>query len=543
MSPYERTNLSFGVEIEFMFYYLVTKPDDESRGSGGESKSGESQASQDSHSSDHSMDSNPDFVELNEKEIRENIPKPMVSLWCDHKLLHPFYGVEPWACGRVKEVLKSVPGMVILPKNDDDKTPEPWRDPKNRSLFFDQGVYIDEGQGWLVTVDSSLEDSKIAVPSHPGSYDWKWVGIEVVSPAMYDTERAYTHIREVIDALTKPKQFLLRINMMTGFHVHVGQGKKRHHKSVLNRAAALAWAADGIMSYAHPPERGFNRYSPSIREGSLLAEELLKKTPSIGYNPIRIPQEYSAKAQSNCLPTPLKREFDSTAYSRFPSLRLKELTPGALARYMESGLDDGISKSDLAVLKQNREQSHLIRGVGYLMAGEKYQDTAHLLKCSWAPNQNLRKNYNFRYYQSANSYLPENERTRGVEFPDEGGASPENTTVEFREAAGSLNASWIITWASVCVGFFRTAKYATDEHFWALIHKLNRGEQNPGAYDMIDFLMDMGMPGPTRFLEMSLRGSRRGPNAFDRGTPRATDFWYPCKPVYYYNPEREKKKR
>ncbi|KAK4229064.1 hypothetical protein QBC38DRAFT_473623 [Podospora fimiseda] len=542
-SPYEGSNLTFGVELEFLVYYLVApQPGSDDGGASGDSQG--SNASSQSHSSDYSLDGNTELIDLNEKEINDSVPDP-------HDLrpgaLDPSYRAEPWAATKITDLLlNAVPGIsIVTPRGQEPREVRTNWDPANPADSpASKGIYLDGNQAWSITTDGSVEDSKTVVPSHPGGFLWKQMGLELVSPAMRDTEEAYIHIREVVKALTTPKQLAIRINHTAGFHVHVGNGAGRFPRSAINRAAALTWAADGLMSYAHPPERGWNQHVPSVREASFLAQQLLNPIPEIGFNPIRIPRELSPPEQYICLPKSLDREYKARAYNRFPALRQKKMNKGALTRWTESGLKqtwDNLNPPPY--LKQEREQSELLRGVSYLMASPTDKDAARLLKCIWRENGPSRTNYNFRFYLSKKAMEPlANFSSEENTFPDDEFDLPDRTTIEFREATASLNPHWIMVWASICVGFFRTAKYATNKHFWTLIHRLNSAEQRPGSYDMVDFLGDMGMPGAARFIEIKLRGLKKvGFNAFSRpvGNPRATAFWYPCRPLYHVKKEEE----
>ncbi|RYC55119.1 hypothetical protein CHU98_g11091, partial [Xylaria longipes] len=71
-------------------------------------------------------------------------------------------------------------------------------------------------------------------------------------------------------------------------------------------------------------------------------------------------------------------------------------------------------------------------------------------------------------------------------------------TIEFREAAGSLDPDWIITWANICVGILRFCRDASVIDFITVLERVVREEErqrtandDEGMYDVCDLLEDM----------------------------------------------------
>jgi len=67
--------------------------------------------------------------------------------------------------------------------------------------------------------------------------------------------------------------------------------------------------------------------------------------------------------------------------------------------------------------------------------------------------------YNYSDYQRAEEELPLGK-----------------ATVEYREAAGTLNPAWAVTWAQICVGIFRFACGAPRKLFREVLVRLARAE-------------------------------------------------------------------
>ncbi|KAI0547476.1 hypothetical protein F4679DRAFT_365411 [Xylaria curta] len=123
---------------------------------------------------------------------------------------------------------------------------------------------------WDVTSDISVKDgnqeSELS-QGKPGKY--RWLGLELRSPACWDEPRAYDEICFVVN-LMKLK-YRVRLNTTTGFHVHVANGPRFFDAKTLKRAGAFFFAADPMLSRLHAPWRRVGIYTPSIRYVSRLA--------------------------------------------------------------------------------------------------------------------------------------------------------------------------------------------------------------------------------------------------------------------------------
>ncbi|WYZ42786.1 hypothetical protein EsH8_VI_000485 [Colletotrichum jinshuiense] len=78
-------------------------------------------------------------------------------------------------------------------------------------------------------------------------------------------------------------------------------------------------------------------------------------------------------------------------------------------------------------------------------------------------------------------------------------------TVEFREAAGTLDAEWVATWARICCRLLEWSRDAAPAEYMAVIRLLAWAQEEEGAnYDVIDFLVDLGLLTEARFCEKRL---------------------------------------
>ncbi|ROT41581.1 hypothetical protein SODALDRAFT_331330 [Sodiomyces alkalinus F11] len=83
--------------------------------------------------------------------------------------------------------------------------------------------------------------------------------------------------------------------------------------------------------------------------------------------------------------------------------------------------------------------------------------------------------------------------------------SPRRTTVEIREAAGTLRPEWMTTWARVWCGILRWCRDASEVDFLAVMRLLAWAQEEGGQYDVVDLLVDLGMPEQARACEARLR--------------------------------------
>lgn len=99
---------------------------------------------------------------------------------------------------------------------------------------------------WNVKLDMSVDE-----PRRDLGYNWS--NLEVASMAMWATDASYDYVRHVISILNNNVR--LRLNGTCGLHVHVGNGEQTFDDATIYKLAALLWAADGVLSQLHPPER------------------------------------------------------------------------------------------------------------------------------------------------------------------------------------------------------------------------------------------------------------------------------------------------
>ncbi|KAI1356747.1 hypothetical protein F5Y01DRAFT_265660 [Xylaria sp. FL0043] len=131
----------------------------------------------------------------------------------------------------------------------------------------DEPSHLDGLDNWVVTVDKTAREGLDELEGKPGEY--RWLGLELRSPACWDVPRAHDETVFVVDLIKS--RYCVRVNPSCGFHVHVGNGPRYFDAKTLKRAGAFLWAADPMLSRLHAPWRRVGEYGTSIRYRSRLA--------------------------------------------------------------------------------------------------------------------------------------------------------------------------------------------------------------------------------------------------------------------------------
>ncbi|KAK4205247.1 hypothetical protein QBC40DRAFT_135165, partial [Triangularia verruculosa] len=407
-----------------------------------------------------------------------------------------------WLYEEIGKIITTIPGAK-------------FRDGREGSISIGPGpdlfpsVYLMDGTAWEAKPDVSVNDNRVhAAPGFVAT------GVEIVSPALWDCPEAHRHVHEVITALSSVLRW--RVNPKTGFHVHVGAGARevvdfrsgrlewklnKFDFQPLQRAAALIWAADHFLSYAHPPERQLNLYALSISVASQLAlgeeglrfaipeypdesdiewHQIAERFPNLTLppRPPFNPDAPSSKLRSELHPESLLPSVRPTQIPEHAEQRFRPYMPGLFAAHDLEKFQSKLKHGGITMEK----------GIAYIMRPESRHKIARLL--SRTNNESNRLNYNFINYTD--------DDYKGFQ------------TIEFREATGTLDPTTIAAWSSVTLALFRFATVADDAHFWHVIwnlidsHKLGLlGE--PHSYDMISLMIDVGAAAEAAFFERSLR--------------------------------------
>ncbi|KAK1570286.1 uncharacterized protein LY79DRAFT_527144 [Colletotrichum navitas] len=195
-------------------------------------------------------------------------------------------------------------------------------------------------------------------------------------------------------------------------------------------------------------------------------------------------------------PPPIPRR-----YGRFPGTMRKDIRedPNFLDGYlMSSGGNVEVHGRRVPPLR-----SDVMSGVRDLLGADlTVAQVGELMRNKLFP-KNI--NYKFDAYslRSVNAQDPKRKadpREWTTDWSD-----PKSNTIEFREAAGSLDMEWIATWARICCRLLEWSRDAAPAEFLCVIRLLAWAQEEEGAqYDIIDFLIDLGLLKEARFCEERL---------------------------------------
>jgi hypothetical protein len=518
--------LSFGIELEFLFYYKSPKlKDDHDAEALTVDPEEEALLPPALVLPDHVEDKEPDFDEWEDLGSDNSGSKDG-----DKQVTQ-----RDWAADLIQQAILSVPGAKLNRKPMPAGTSQLHRD-----MYVVTSNDDEDHDGWDVKNDGSVRDDGITV------LGYRRLAFEITSPALWDRPESHTHVYLVVRELLK--RFRLRVNLSTGFHVHVGAGLgtgapdnkiestsepgpddwcttragsfdevsevpgPKHSLGLFKRAAALMWAADGFLAHSQPPERGLNEYVPPLRYWSRLAHgvqlrHFYDSKGEVKRYEQRLDASEAFEAPSDLLPD---RALPSHNFARqdpsfFPVLRPNTVDAAAQRRFETVGAAEVVHPEAHLLPKQT-----VYSGIGHIMRCRNHSGVARLFSKPSSKACYDRLNYNLK------NYLPNH---KFVHLDSSG-------TVEFREATGSLSPGWVSTWTSICLGMFRFARDGSDARFWAVIDRLARaeaaaqrpngkGREHDGGYDMISLLFDMGLFAEALFLERALRGAD------------PLRFWYP----------------
>ncbi|KAK0667196.1 hypothetical protein QBC41DRAFT_141372 [Cercophora samala] len=370
-----------------------------------------------------------------------------------------------WLQDQLEKIILTVPGARYIARDGALlQAPGPNLHPS---------VYLTPTTAWAAKADCSVTDNLVWAPEGLAAS-----GVEIISPAMWDCPAAHRHVQDVVVAMSSVLRW--RVNLRTGFHVHVGAGAtERIHPEtgklewkndkfdfeVFQRAAALIWAADRFLHCAHPAERQINHYSQSISLTSQLV----------------VGQEYLNVKVSGTMD---EAENDEVNYSVEHERKLSGRFPNPTLPPRPPPMVPAIAPPSTTKLRSTLHE----KGIAYILRAQSRHKIAKLL--SGAGNDYARLNYNFTHYEQRD--------IKGY------------NTVEFREAAGTFDPTTIAAWSGVCLSIFRFCTVAKDASYWNVVWNLIDANNaaladKPHNYDMISFMVDIGALAEATFFEKSLR--------------------------------------
>ncbi|KAI0545965.1 hypothetical protein F4679DRAFT_559423 [Xylaria curta] len=285
------------------------------------------------------------------------------------------------------------------------------------------------------------------------------VGVEVNSPVFVAGEDAFKEISTVVKAINSA--FLTTVPPVCGFHVHVGRGYKPLEFRPVQRIASLLWLAENLIDTLHPGCRHRNKHCFDMRHFSDMGAVLCSEQAGEHIDGLGEPRhaEFSMDRVDKNRKKPTNYQYNVTDSQQ--STLSRSFASEYLVQFWEpwyNELSAGVKMMD---------------GVRMIFSAQDTGEIAQLTSFA----EDRRGAYNFANLEN-----------------EQGANSPRKPTIEFRGAAGSLDADWIVVWAKICVALCGPAVVeSSDDDFFQLLYDCEQGYYAPHKYDVFDFLHDIGL--------------------------------------------------
>ncbi|KAI1215085.1 putative amidoligase enzyme-domain-containing protein [Annulohypoxylon truncatum] len=358
----------------------------------------------------------------------------------------------------------------------------------------------DSYRGWKVEADLSI---KLDEEDHDGL---EYTGLEVISPAMYAAENAFREVKAVTDWLRKA--FRAAVPPSCGLHVHVGQGPALFPLETLQKLAAVCWAGDTLLQQMHPVSRRFNDHCLGPRVKSNLAEGDKVENYHTAND------DFSVSTMKKLLSKLVASRWEAgartsvTTTTTTPSIQ-NVINLGKARRLMTKGFTRTLPRTKHAVMPSKEERDVCDRPIYSInIPDEPFElrqghdimtGTTEIFRClnlnavASLMSSTARGAYNFENYLDI--------KRNAKDGPYEAA----NKTVEFRQAAASLDGHWVATYARICVGMTRFAQDARMPDLWRLVYECHLAEKSHHIYDVLDLLLDLGLPTEAKVVQNRLQ--------------------------------------
>lgn len=337
---------------------------------------------------------------------------------------------------------------------------------------------------WNVSTDPTIQLPGGVMPQGTIYKGVTWVAVEIQSPALWtDQEESLAEVRQVCELLTN--QFWTIVPNSCGLHFHVGAGGDYLSTVNLRRLAALVFAADPILVQLHPEHRKntvwclSSRVFSAVAQGGTAASAMLRLTTHgvidredegeviAHQRKVVVAPEFHLHPTSTANANKFTRQIPHGTLTGYPYTPAGIANNGQPSEGMFSQFPPPLDMR--SSIKELTEASR--RGVieslmmSYLDDGERLA-------------------YNFDNL---------------TEIPDFAMARSRKRTLEFRQTAGSVDASHVLAFAQTYIKLCRFAIDSDHRQFWAILNRcieadpLGPGKQPSMTFDVFDLLASMGL--------------------------------------------------
>ncbi|KAI0424523.1 putative amidoligase enzyme-domain-containing protein [Xylaria sp. FL1042] len=321
----------------------------------------------------------------------------------------------------------------------------------------------DTFDAWSVVPDVSLK-----LPLHIGQAyaPLKAVGVELNSPAFDAGPAAFEEISAVVKAINAA--FRTIVPPCCGFHVHVGRGRAPLELRPVQRTVSLLWLAENLLTTLHPSCRQGNKYCQHLGFASNLVGNMEEEEVQNAYEGKETEKTEESDGGEGT-------KHAALSWDRVDKNRQK---PTYFRRMYRLGVTDTTPSRSFAEdfgLQLRDHEEWFPSKLERIAIARKVLGTSDLNEMANIVSRGVRGAYNFM------NLLAEKDKGK--------------PTIEFRQAAGSLDEDWIIVWAKICLALCGPAVVeSSDDALFQLLYDCAESEDNNAQkYNVFDLLHDIGL--------------------------------------------------
>ncbi|KAI0542610.1 hypothetical protein GGR58DRAFT_525106 [Xylaria digitata] len=316
---------------------------------------------------------------------------------------------------------------------------------------------FEPGHVWNVVPDRSVTLRNAETDAYA---PLKHVGVEVQSPTFVASQAAFWEIWTVVKAINSA--FRTAVPPVCGLYVHVGRGGVPLELRPVQRTASLLWVAETLLSTLHPACRLGNAHCLDMKHYSNLS--LGMKAEEATPAAIGLKERQHAAYSGDRVD---KRRKRPTGYRYTPPANLTANFNTTPSRSLAAGY--GVLLFDPE--EEITPEYHPIEGVQSMLRCTDTMTIADMLA--------------IRLDMGTYSFV-------NLELQDE--PEPRSPTIEFRQAAGSLDEDWVVVWAKICLALCGPVVVdSPDDQFFQLLYDCVRSDRKKCKYNVFDLLHDIGI--------------------------------------------------
>ncbi|KAI1400830.1 hypothetical protein F4819DRAFT_509090 [Hypoxylon fuscum] len=339
-------------------------------------------------------------------------------------------------------------------------------------------------QEWSVTLDPSLREiADLVEESEEERYGW--LGVEVVSPALWATKAGFDEVRQVCDFIQNT--FWITTPPTAGLHIHVGFGGHWPPLMSLRQVAAFLYAADPILAHSHPGHRWNNRYCPSIRLYSRVSRGMQNRHAPQRPSQINEQEHYVPSFNNSVSPPTMSLGSYLASLMRKPTSNEEKPTrsnfpprPTGSAHKLNPQMLQDTSENPLVVLQgADLHPVPMLEAVDEILQCENIDTLSDLMGIN-----RVRGTFNF------------NNLSYDVK-----------RTIEFRQGASTIDSIEVISRARIAIRLCEFAAGANPSELMKIIIDFSAAEFDSSWYDFYDLFMELGLHPEAKVVQACLNGT------------------------------------